>query len=79
MNERVRRMTARVVESILRQYGFQLISQKGSHRKWRNEDLGLQVIVPEHRGVPYPLVLYAASFREQKFLNLNGEVEIANS
>ncbi|MEH2070897.1 MAG: type II toxin-antitoxin system HicA family toxin [Nostoc sp.] len=48
MSDRIRRITSREVETILRQYGFQLISQKGSHRKWRSEDLGLQVIVPEH-------------------------------
>lgn len=55
MGERVRRMTAREVETLLRRYGFRLISQKGSHRKWRNENLGLQVIVPEHRGRQLPL------------------------
>jgi predicted RNA binding protein YcfA (HicA-like mRNA interferase family) len=55
MGERIRRMTAREVEGLLRRYGFQLISQKGSHRKWRNEALGLQVIVPEHRGRSLPV------------------------
>ncbi|BBD68612.1 hypothetical protein NIES4072_40730 [Nostoc commune NIES-4072] len=55
MSDRIRRMTSREVETILRQYGFQLISQKGSHRKWRSEDLGLQVIVPEHRGRTLPI------------------------
>ncbi len=55
MGERIRRMTAREVETLLRRYGFQLISQKGSHRKWRNENLGLQVIVPEHRARQLPL------------------------
>ncbi|MDM9382696.1 type II toxin-antitoxin system HicA family toxin [Chlorogloeopsis sp. ULAP01] len=39
----------------MRQYGFQLISQKGSHRKSRNENIGLQVIVPEHRGRTLPI------------------------
>jgi predicted RNA binding protein YcfA (HicA-like mRNA interferase family) len=33
---RLRRMNADQVESILRKYGFELISQKGSHRKWRD-------------------------------------------
>jgi predicted RNA binding protein YcfA (HicA-like mRNA interferase family) len=55
MSERIRRMTSREVETILRQYGFQLISQKDSHRKWRSEDLGLQVIVSEHRGRILPI------------------------
>jgi predicted RNA binding protein YcfA (HicA-like mRNA interferase family) len=44
------RLTAKEVEKILQRYNFQLISQKGSHRKWRNNELGLQVTVPEHRG-----------------------------
>ena len=43
-------MKSREVEAILKRYGFELISQKGSHRKWRNSELGLQVIVPEHKG-----------------------------
>ena len=55
MGERIRRMTAREVETLLRRYGFRLISQKGSHRKWRNENLGHQVIVPEHRARQLPL------------------------
>ncbi|HXG92924.1 MAG TPA: type II toxin-antitoxin system HicA family toxin [Blastocatellia bacterium] len=49
------RMTAREVESLLKRYGFDLISQKGSHRKWRNAASGLQVVVPEHRGRTLPL------------------------
>ncbi len=55
MGERIRRMAAREVETLLRRYGFHLISQKGSHRKWRNDTLGLQVIVPEHHGRQLPL------------------------
>ncbi len=55
MSERMRRLTAREVEGLLTDYGFALVSQKGSHRKWRNEQSGLQVIVPEHRGRTLPL------------------------
>ena len=29
-------MKSRQVQAILKRYGFELISQKGSHRKWRN-------------------------------------------
>lgn len=54
MGERMRRMTAREVEGLLRRYGFRLVSQKGSHRKWRHPETGLQVIVPEHRGRTLP-------------------------
>ncbi len=55
MGQRVVRMTSREVESILRGYGFYLISQKGSHRKWRNDARKLQTIVPEHKGRVLPL------------------------
>lgn len=47
---RIRRMSAVDVERILIRYGFELVSQKGSHRKWRNLDSQLQVIVPYHKG-----------------------------
>jgi predicted RNA binding protein YcfA (HicA-like mRNA interferase family) len=55
MSKRMRRMTAREVESLLREHGFKLVSQKGSHRKWRNPESGDQVVVPEHRGRQLPL------------------------
>ena len=55
MGERIRRMNAKQVEKILEQYGFQLVSQKGSHRKWRNFERKLQVIVPYHKGRDLPL------------------------
>ncbi|MDZ7960453.1 MAG: type II toxin-antitoxin system HicA family toxin [Aulosira sp. DedQUE10] len=52
---RTRRMNADEVERILQNYGFELISQKGSHRKWRNDDRQLQVIVPHHKGRNLPI------------------------
>ena len=52
---RDRRMSADQVETILRRYGFTLISQKGSHRKWRNSERQLQVIVPYHKGRDLPM------------------------
>lgn len=55
MSPRRRRMTAREVEALLRRYGFRQVSQKGSHRKWRHPESGLQVIVPQHRGRQLPL------------------------
>jgi len=51
---RLRRMNADQVERILRKYGFELISQKGSHKKWRGGDQDIQVIVPYHRGKDLP-------------------------
>ena len=55
MAMRIRRMNAREVESLLRRHGFQLMSEKGSHRKWRHPARRLQVIVPEHHGRQLPL------------------------
>lgn len=52
---RTQRMNADDVERILKRYGFELISQKGSHRKWRNLDRHLQVIVPYHKGRDLPI------------------------
>lgn len=55
MGERVHRMTSREVQDLLRRRGFVLVSQKGSHQKWRSLTRGLQVIVPHHQGKPLPL------------------------
>ena len=55
MGERIRRMDAKQVEKILKKDGFQLIAQKGSHRKWRNIERNLQVVVPYHKSRDLPL------------------------
>ncbi|MCX5962372.1 MAG: type II toxin-antitoxin system HicA family toxin [Cyanobacteria bacterium] len=55
MGKRIRQMDAMAVEGLLKNYGFHLISQKGSHRKWRNDNRNLQVIVPMHRGRNLPI------------------------
>lgn len=70
---RMLRLTAKEVEKILQRYNFQLISQKGSHRKWRNNELGLQVIVPEHRGKILPVgtlrnILITAKIPESEWI-----------
>jgi predicted RNA binding protein YcfA (HicA-like mRNA interferase family) len=52
---RIRRMNADEVERILQKYEFELISQKGSHRKWRNAEQEIQVIVPYHKGRDLPV------------------------
>ena len=73
MPGRVLRMTAREVERLLRQHGFQLISQKGSHRKWRHLETNVQVIVPEHRGRTLPIgtlraILKASEISESEWI-----------
>ena len=55
MGEKILRLTAKEVEKLLSKYGFVLVSQKGSHRKWRSQVSGRQVIVPLHGNQPLPL------------------------
>ena len=55
MGEKIRQFTARELERLLSRFGFILISQKGSHKKWRNLSNGRQVIVPSHSGRKIPL------------------------
>jgi len=55
MGGRIRRMRAREVGGLLARYGFELVSQKGSHRKWRNPVSGAQVVAPMHQGRDLPL------------------------
>lgn len=50
---RIRRLNADEVEKILKRYNFKKISQKGSHRKWRNDEQ-IQVIVAYHKGRDIP-------------------------
>ncbi len=45
---------AKQVVRVLRQHGFVLLSQKGSHQKWRHGS-GRQVIVPIHANKPIPI------------------------
>jgi len=49
------RMKSEEVIHVLNQHGFELISQRGSHQKWRNSDTGKQTIVPYHKGKQLPL------------------------
>lgn len=51
----IRRLTAKEIESILSQYGFELVGQRGSHRKWRNSESRAVVTVPEHGRKEVPL------------------------
>lgn len=69
---RIRRMTAREVEQILQRHGFVLLSQKGSHRKWRHPEKGLRVTVPVHAGQTLPIgtlrsIMLAAEIPEDEW------------
>jgi len=55
MTEKLPRLKAADVTRILQKRGFILVSQRGSHQKWRHPDSGKQVIVPRHKGKELPL------------------------
>ena len=55
MADKLPRLKATEVIKVLQQHGFILISQRGSHQKWRNQDTGKQVIVPYHKGKQLPV------------------------
>jgi predicted RNA binding protein YcfA (HicA-like mRNA interferase family) len=55
MGGKIRPFNAKQLEQLLSRYGFALLSQKGSHKKWRNPETGQQVIVPYHGGRDLPL------------------------
>lgn len=55
MPDRLLRLTASEVVRSLRANGFELVSQRGSHQKWRNPKTQRQVIVPNHKGRQLPL------------------------
>mgnify|MGYP006309544015 CR=1 FL=1 len=50
-----KRLTENEVIKILSSHGFEKISQKGSHQKWKNVATGYQVIVPFHKGKQLPI------------------------
>jgi predicted RNA binding protein YcfA (HicA-like mRNA interferase family) len=52
---RLDRLTAGQVMDILERHDFSLVSQRGSHRKFRNALMHRQVIVPVHQGRVLPI------------------------
>lgn len=55
MPPRLPRLRANEVIRVLQHHGFILVSQRGSHQKWRHPDTRKQVIVPYHKGKQLPL------------------------
>lgn len=54
MSEHFPVCTANEVVRGLRRHGFSMVSQKGSHQKWRHAN-GRQVIVAMHGNKPIPI------------------------
>ena len=72
MAQKLPRLSAEEIIHILNRNGFSLISQRGSHQKWRNTDTGKQVIVPYHKGKALPLgtlksIIDGSGISENKF------------
>ncbi len=54
MSRRFPVCSAKEVVRVLRQHGFVLVAQAGSHQKWRHTN-GHQVIVAMHGNKPIPI------------------------
>jgi predicted RNA binding protein YcfA (HicA-like mRNA interferase family) len=54
VSERFPVCTGRQIVGVLGKHGFALVSQKGSHQKWRHPN-GRQVIVAMHGNKPIPI------------------------
>lgn len=55
MSNKQRRLKADEIIKILSANGFEKVSQKGSHQKWKNYGKGKQVIMPYHKGKQLPI------------------------
>jgi len=55
MPDRYPRLNAFQLTNILHKHGFELVSQRGSHQKWKSGISGKTVIVPYHKGKNLPL------------------------
>lgn len=49
------RLTYTQVVKVLLDNGFTMVSQKGSHQKWRNQETGKLTIVPCHGNKQIPI------------------------
>jgi predicted RNA binding protein YcfA (HicA-like mRNA interferase family) len=49
------RLTAQEVIKVLQRHGFDCVSQKGSHQKYKNKTTGAVTIVPYHSGKHLPI------------------------
>lgn len=60
------RLTSGEIISVLKDNGFKLLSQKGSHQKWRNAETGAVTIVPCHGNNQIPIGTIYAIIRASK-------------
>ena len=55
MSEKQKRLTANEVIKIISKYGFEKVSQKGSHQKWKHPETKRVIIIPYHKGKSLPI------------------------
>jgi predicted RNA binding protein YcfA (HicA-like mRNA interferase family) len=55
MTPKAKRLTAKEIIKILLKYGFEEVSQAGSHIKFFNSETRKMVIVPFHQGKELPI------------------------
>ena len=60
------RLSSKEVVRILKDNGFVLIGQKGSHQKWHNAELGATTIVPCHGNKQLPIGTLYSIIRASK-------------
>ncbi len=60
------RLSSKEVVRILKDNGFVLIGQKGSHQKWHNAELGATTIVPCHGNNQLPIGTLYSIIRASK-------------
>ena len=61
-----RRLSAKEIISILKENGFSLLGQKGSHQKWHNAETGATTIVPMHGNDIVPIRTLFSIIRASK-------------
>lgn len=55
MSEKQKRLTANEVIKIIYNHGFEKVSQKGSHQKWKHPETKRVIIIPYHKGKNLPI------------------------
>lgn len=55
MSPKAPRFTAGGIERILSRNGFALVAQRGSHRKWADNERKITVVVPMHGSKVLPI------------------------
>ncbi|MGI8923406.1 MAG: type II toxin-antitoxin system HicA family toxin [Fimbriimonadales bacterium] len=55
MSGKIKRLNAKELEALLLAHAFELVAQRGSHRKWWNRAKNIQLTVPMHGNRSLPI------------------------